>query len=619
MAQHIDIEVVPGPDRPVVVKSATAPTGVETLAREVGRLNRGRHPGVVEVLAAGDGRLELAWVGSHTLETTRLSVPAAAAVLAAVAVTVADLHGLGLVHGRLDPSHVILGGDGRPVLCGLRGPSPGEPEPGPAEDVAAVGRLIDHLLGPDAEPEPIPDRRWARRPWSGYHRRTLQLLADRATHDDPARRPTARALANAIVEAVPEARLVPRAPADEPEQTEEPGRTGTQMGPPDRAGDQADPKPAVLTPRTTAPTSPPPAAPPNDPGAQGPHPGADGQEEPAGPDPLRAGPFLPASTRPAPPTRDQSSPPDLSYPDPTDPAPIESPPPMAGLQPTDPVTTILGLRVEPEIPSPPSLPGERLGPGRAGPGRAHPDRADRADRAAAERLAPGPAPRSPSSVRRTGQPSSRLRTVLVAGASVAVLAVAASRLGRDSPASVAPLPADASAAPAPATGTAPDAPVDPDRSPAPGAEPDADPVHPALTTPSAPPAPSTSSASPAPSAMPPTSRDTHTRPAGGGEVITRAGARFGVGDPGDVVTVGDWDCDGTATPGVVRPTTGEVFLFDRWAEPGVPVTVTAALRLEGARQLVAPGEGCRSGLLLADGTVVAVDAGPDGWTTEVTR
>ena len=220
-------------------------------------------------------------------------------------------------------------------------------------------------------------------------------------------------------------------------------------------------------------------------------------------------------------------------------------------------------------------------------------------------------------MRRTGQPSSRLRTVLVAGASVAVLAVAASRLGRDSPASVAPLPADASAAPA--TGTAPDAPVDPDRSPAPGAEPDADPVHPALTTPSAPPAPSTSSASPAPSAMPPTSRDTHTRPAGGGEVITRAGARFGVGDPGDVVTVGDWDCDGTATPGVVRPTTGEVFLFDRWAEPGVPVTVTAALRLEGARQLVAPGEGCRSGLLLADGTVVAVDAGPDGWTTEVTR
>jgi hypothetical protein len=619
MAQHIDIEVVPGPDRPVVVKSATAPTGVETLAREAARLHRGRHPGVVEVLAAGDGRLELAWVGSHTLDTTRLSVPAAAAVLAAVAVTVADLHGLGLVHGRLDPSHVILGGDGRPVLCGLRGPSPGEPEPGPAEDVAAVGRLIDHLLGPDAEPEPIPDRRWARRPWSGYHRRSLQLLADRATHDDPARRPTARALANAIVEAVPEARLLPRAPADEPEQTETPARTGTQTDPTDRVGGQAGPKPAVLTPRTTAPAIPPPAAPPTDPGAQCARPGADGQEEPAGPDPLRAGPFLPASSRPAPPTRGQSSPPDLSDPDPTDPAPIESPPPMAELQPTDPVTTILGLRVEPEIPSPPPIPGQRPGPGRAAPGRAHPGRAhpDRVDRSAAERLAPGPAPRSPSSVRRTGQPSSRLRTVLVAGASVAVLAVAASRLGRDSPASVAPLPADASAAPA--TGTAPDAPDDPDRSPARGPDPDADPVHPTPTNPSAPPAPSTSSATPAPSAMPPTPRDDHPSSADGGAVITRAGARFGVGDPGDVVTVGDWDCDGTETPGVVRPATGEVFLFDRWADPGVPVTVTAALRLEGARQLVAPGEGCRSGLLLADGTVLAVDAGPDGWTTEVSR
>lgn len=133
----------------------------------------------------------------------------AAGLLAAVATTVADLHAMGVVHGRIEPSHVVVDGVGRPVLCGFGGPEPTAVGPGPADDVAAVGRLIDHLLGPEAEPEPIPDRRWIRRPWAGYDRRALQLLADRATHEDPARRPTARALANAIIEAVPKAHLDP--------------------------------------------------------------------------------------------------------------------------------------------------------------------------------------------------------------------------------------------------------------------------------------------------------------------------------------------------------------------------------------------------------------------------
>ena len=54
----------------------------------------------------------------------------------------------------------------------------------------------------------------------------------------------------------------------------------------------------------------------------------------------------------------------------------------------------------------------------------------------------------------------------------------------------------------------------------------------------------------------------------------RSGAhRWSVGDAGDVVAVGDWDCDGTVTPAVVRPATNRLYLFDAWATADV---VTAA-------------------------------------------
>jgi hypothetical protein len=43
------------------------------------------------------------------------------------------------------------------------------------------------------------------------------------------------------------------------------------------------------------------------------------------------------------------------------------------------------------------------------------------------------------------------------------------------------------------------------------------------------------------------------------------GDRFALGAEGDVAVLGDWDCDGTATPGLFRPSTGESFVFDRWA------------------------------------------------------
>lgn len=53
-------------------------------------------------------------------------------------------------------------------------------------------------------------------------------------------------------------------------------------------------------------------------------------------------------------------------------------------------------------------------------------------------------------------------------------------------------------------------------------------------------------------------------PAGGTE-------RFVVGEPGDLAVVGDWDCDGLATPGVYRRDAGRAFMFDRWAVRGAPL------------------------------------------------
>jgi hypothetical protein len=61
-----------------------------------------------------------------------------------------------------------------------------------------------------------------------------------------------------------------------------------------------------------------------------------------------------------------------------------------------------------------------------------------------------------------------------------------------------------------------------------------------------------------------------------GNVLERTGPggvveRFELGSPGDVPVLGDWDCDGRATPGVYRGAAGQAFLFDGWAAPGRPL------------------------------------------------
>ena len=52
-----------------------------------------------------------------------------------------------------------------------------------------------------------------------------------------------------------------------------------------------------------------------------------------------------------------------------------------------------------------------------------------------------------------------------------------------------------------------------------------------------------------------------------GNVLETEGERYQLGQRGDRVLIGDWDCDGRDTPALYRPG-GEVFLFDAWAEEG---------------------------------------------------
>lgn len=62
----------------------------------------------------------------------------------------------------------------------------------------------------------------------------------------------------------------------------------------------------------------------------------------------------------------------------------------------------------------------------------------------------------------------------------------------------------------------------------------------------------------------------------GGAVLEHEGMRYEVGGPGEIVVLGDWDCDGTPTPSVVRPADGSVWTFPRWTT-GPEVVVARAL------------------------------------------
>lgn len=63
-----------------------------------------------------------------------------------------------------------------------------------------------------------------------------------------------------------------------------------------------------------------------------------------------------------------------------------------------------------------------------------------------------------------------------------------------------------------------------------------------------------------------------------------------IGQDGDVVALGDWACAGIATPAVLRPSTGEVFVFTEWSLDD-PVEIEAVSVVAAATDIAAgPGD-----------------------------
>lgn len=71
------------------------------------------------------------------------------------------------------------------------------------------------------------------------------------------------------------------------------------------------------------------------------------------------------------------------------------------------------------------------------------------------------------------------------------------------------------------------------------------------------------------------------------------GRRYGLGAAGDVAVLGDWDCDGIATPALLQRGSAIVAVFDQWPEPDSTVLPTATAPAPGATDLEAiEHDGC---------------------------
>jgi hypothetical protein len=529
MAMDVHIRVDLDGEGPVVVKSATG-AAVERLACERRLLERAAHPGVVSLAgSSGDpAELRTRYAGEPVARWTG-SLPAVAGLGAAVASTLADLHDLGIVHGRLDATHILIGADGRPRLCGLSHPGGATA----ADDVAALGAALVHLV----ERAPAERRgvlRWGGR--AGGERRALRQVIERATDVIPTRRPSARSLADAMLAAVPAARLPAtggpegRGRRDEPdtldriwafagdETDDERWAAALGSGPPDLPtdagrGDSTQlPMAEIDTPAWSRSPADDTAPLPHPIGAAGvlgdPWPGFDASAE--------------APDEPGDPRRPDD--------DPTDAWPVE---------PSDDDVTNAGSD----------------------------DQLTRDHVPAAGRVTPGgrPAQAAPA-------PATMRRRRRLAAAGVAVVAVALAAAGGTVTGS-----GGGADAPRPGPSGRDDCPdVD-----APAADVDGD-------------------GCPEPLLVE-------------GGTVDAGVARWSLGEPGDLVIVGDWDCDGDASAALLRPSSGDVFVFAAWADEDEPVTVSSTRRVErGVGIRAEPGEqGC-------DRLVVDL-AGGGSATVEVSR
>jgi len=189
----------------VVRKIAATDAERQRLAGEARLLTAATHPGVVRLIqVVGEdppSELILARVegGDVRSRLRELEWSEIAGLGAALATTVADLHHIGVFHRTIKAEHLLLDDGGRPVLCGFgesirlqQGP---EARSIGSEDVNAIVRLLLQLGDGN------PPRCLGRVLRSSTDGRWIRGSID------------ARALARALVDAIPSARLPGSAPA----------------------------------------------------------------------------------------------------------------------------------------------------------------------------------------------------------------------------------------------------------------------------------------------------------------------------------------------------------------------------------------------------------------------
>lgn len=558
---------------PILVKQVRGEDGRARLRSEAALLRDLAHPGLVQVVDlvedGEDTELHLAWVGPHSLATvTSVPVADAGRVVAQVSEVVADLHDRGTTHGRLTADHVLLGRDARPVLTGLAGSVRGW-RGNPVADVGALGALLTQLVRPLHDGAVIPDRRRRRGRDTGLAG-ALLTVADLAATDDPAIRPSARDLARRIRAVVdpaddrPRRRArLPRRHRPEPDITVAP-RPPTRLDiAPLRIRRHGDERPAgeerPAGDGQPHPTAPPPTA--DEPQPAPPLDGAARERSPDGPTPARPSiapvPEGPDSPRPSPAAVVPAGAPDDER--------------------ARPVT-----RRDPHTRTPPDA------------------RAGAAGSGASRTLSPRSPARALGATRPDG-PAPRHRRVAVAVLAAAVLTTLVAALAlRPEPT------ADMAVRALPST-TSPRGPSTTTRPPPTSAAEEDE------TRPLAPGEPDDGGAGCPPVAPPAADIDGDGCPdalAIERERVSAAGTTWVVGRPGDAVVVADWDCDGTATVASLRPSTGEVFVFDRWVAAGDELTVRASTTVPGADTLRARDDD-------GDGCATLTATAPDGAATTV--
>jgi len=614
MDVHIRVDL--DDEGPVVVKSATG-AAVERLTRERRLIERTVHPGVVSLAGPPGGdpaELRTRYAG-EPVERWTGSLAAVAGLGAAVASTLADLHDLGIVHGRLDATHILIGEDGRPRLCGLSHPGGAAP----ADDVAALAEVLDHLV----EHAPTERRRLLRLGHrAGGDRRALHQVVDRATDTIPTRRPTARALAEALLAAVPGARLpaatdgrggpstagVPRSASASGTAARHTGRLSSapRVDGTDRTGGAAAAD-GRRRPEGTADDDD--SGRPATGGSRDGGAGSGGGAETG--DGAGTGGGAGLERRDEPDTLDRiwafagdetdderwaaalgTGPPDLpaaaGHDDPSQlpMAEIDTPAwPSTRVDDTAPLPHPTGAAGVLDDPGPGVDGSAERGDDPVDAGRAHDDFAGtwptdegggsgpyeeqltRDHLPAAGRVTPGRRLPPRGTAGRTTHRRGRRLAAGAAGLTIVALVTAGATVIGSGGGADAPRPE-------------PSVPDDCPDAAGPAADVDGDGCPEALAV--------------------------------EGDTVDAGVARWSLGEPGDLVTVGDWDCDGEASAALLRPSSGDVFVFSAWADEGEPVTVSSTRRVDGGVGIRAePGDQACERLIvdLAGGGSATVELG----------